>query len=245
MSSLVVVCCPAPAAAVEFEFLPNPYFSDAVLRRRYTFAAPGGSLNRLEMAATQVRWSRGRRAGSDEPRSLGEVAAWSWPPRRWEGVQLVGRKGMSNAIASCLEESVSLKREERGAEGWSRPHPLPGGSWTVQQYLTSSLPPAQADPVRWHPGRNLTHRSGHAAPGRRGVRGEEGGEGEAGRGGEVAGPLRPVPSFFWFFSNDPGELRLLACMGTAGARSEHERKERKIYARCLCFASTFLATGAL
>ncbi|GIL99448.1 hypothetical protein Vretimale_4580 [Volvox reticuliferus] len=39
---------------LELEFLPNPYFSNHVLRKCFTFHAPGGSLNRMWVASVKV-----------------------------------------------------------------------------------------------------------------------------------------------------------------------------------------------
>ncbi|KAG2487076.1 hypothetical protein HYH03_014322 [Edaphochlamys debaryana] len=38
---------PLRLATLELEFLPNPYFSNPLLKKHFTFAAPGGSLNKL------------------------------------------------------------------------------------------------------------------------------------------------------------------------------------------------------
>ncbi|GIL68403.1 hypothetical protein Vafri_21653 [Volvox africanus] len=48
---------------LELEFLPNPYFSNHVLRKSFTFHAPGGSLNRMWVASVKsdtIDWQPGR-----------------------------------------------------------------------------------------------------------------------------------------------------------------------------------------
>ncbi|PNH11243.1 hypothetical protein TSOC_001951 [Tetrabaena socialis] len=45
---------PTRRSTLELEFLPNPYFANAVLRKHFTFHAPGGSLTKLGVESAQV-----------------------------------------------------------------------------------------------------------------------------------------------------------------------------------------------
>ncbi|KXZ49941.1 hypothetical protein GPECTOR_18g10 [Gonium pectorale] len=45
---------PTRSATLELEFLPNRWFSNKVLRRRFTFHAPGGSLNKIGVESSQA-----------------------------------------------------------------------------------------------------------------------------------------------------------------------------------------------
>ncbi|GLI71472.1 hypothetical protein VaNZ11_016610 [Volvox africanus] len=64
---------------LELEFLPNPYFSNRVLRKSFTFHAPGGSLNRMWVASVKsdtIDWQPGRNltvrvVGGLQPRGRG------------------------------------------------------------------------------------------------------------------------------------------------------------------------------